>query len=131
MNTNQIVRELVAHTAMEIIVGKTDVDLHEILDCWAEDKHHLAALPLYPMFASLDFDALLKQFAQLYKQLLLLACEAKSSRANQVTPSSIAQFMVEGEASACHARRRIVGRAETNAAHTLFSSMRYIVRLKH
>lgn len=79
MNANQTVRELTAQAAMEVIVGKTDVPAQEILDCWAEDKHHLAALPLYRMFASLDFDALLKQFAQLYKQLLLLACEARAA----------------------------------------------------
>lgn len=76
-NTNRIVKELVAHTAMEIIVGKTDVNPQEILDCWAEDKHHPATLPLYPTFASLNFEPLLNQFAQLYKQLLLLAREAR------------------------------------------------------
>ena len=77
MNTNQIVRELAVHTAMEIIVGKTDVDPHEILDCWNEDKHHPAVLPLYPTFASRNFKPLLIQFARLYDQLLLLACEAR------------------------------------------------------
>jgi hypothetical protein len=78
MNAHQTVKELTAHTAMEIIVGKTDVHPQEILDCWAEDKHHLAALPLYPMFASLDFEALLYQFDQLYEQLLQLAMKARA-----------------------------------------------------
>jgi hypothetical protein len=77
MNANQIVRELVAQAAMEIIVGKTDVHPQEIIDCWDEDKHHLAALPLYPTFASLNFESLLIQFDQLYGQLLQLAMKAR------------------------------------------------------
>jgi len=78
MNANQIVRELVAQAAMEIIVGKTDVPPQEIIDCWDEDKHHLAALPLYPTFASLNFEPLRGQFDQLYERLLELAFKARA-----------------------------------------------------
>ena len=78
MNANQIVRELAAHTAMGIIVGKTDVDPQEILDCWAEDKHHPEALPLHPTFASLNFEPLQDQFQQLYSELVELAFKARA-----------------------------------------------------
>jgi hypothetical protein len=78
MNAHQIVRELAAHTAMGIIVGKTDVDPQEILDCWAEDKHHPEALPLHPTFASLNFEPLLDQFDQLYSELVELAFKARA-----------------------------------------------------
>ncbi len=78
MNANQTVRELAGQATMEILVGKTDVHPQEILDCWNEDKHHLAALPLYPTFASLNFEPLLAQFDQLYEQLLQLAMKARA-----------------------------------------------------
>ena len=78
MNAHQIVRELAAHTAMGIIVGKTDVDPQEILDCWAEDKHHPEALPLHPTFASLNFEPLQDQFDQLYSELVELAFKARA-----------------------------------------------------
>lgn len=79
MNAHQTVRESTAQAAMEVIVGKTDVPTQEILDCWAEDKHHLAALPLYPMFASLDFDALTRQHEWVYQMLLRLAVKIQAA----------------------------------------------------
>ena len=78
MNANQIVRELAGQAAMGIIVGKTDVDPQEILDCWAEDKHHPEALPLHPTFASLNFEPLQDQFDQLYSELVELAFKARA-----------------------------------------------------